>query len=291
MIYKENYDLVFITTHQSNESIYKFLDSIVHNVDFELLVIILSQETKLDIAQYKDLMNINIIDIEKMSLSKARNIGLSFLKDREIDSKFVMFPDDDSVFDNAFFMYFKEFCDSDYSLIMPIYELDSYPKKLYLGRILKEGSMIPIHDHKLIGSPNQLIRYDFNKDILFFDECLGVGAEYGSCEDYDLFIRLNKSGEKFLYTSKLYNYHPKKTDAYNNLSLYKICDRFKKYSSGFCFIIFKYGFYGLIFNYLFRTLAASGYFLLRLDFKLAVAYFIQFFIRIELLISFRKIKF
>lgn len=290
MEYKDKYDLIFITTHQSNLYIYNLLDSIKSVEELKLFVVVLSQGIELDVFNYKSIFDIEVVSVNKMSLSKARNIGLDFLKKNNILANFIMFPDDDTVFDELFFKNFTFLKESEISFIIPIYELMSSPKKLYMGEILDEGTIVKEIDHHLIGSPNQVIRYSKNSDVLYFDEKLGVGALYGSCEDYDLFIRLNRAGEEFLFTSQLYNFHPKKTDIYINMNLAQILKRFKNYSAGFCYIIFKYNLKKFIFMYLFRTLAASGYFLLKLNFKLSYAYLMQFFFRVFLIVKFKKMK-
>ncbi len=287
---KKQYNLVFVTTHQNENYIHNLLNSIKNNANIELLVIVLSQDSDINIVNYQPYFDVHIININKMGLSKARNIGLNFLKENSIKSEFIMFPDDDSSFDDVFFEKLSNIKDADNSFIIPIFEEKSHPKKLYMGEIIDENAVVLETNHSLIGSPNQLIRYNANIDCLFFDEKLGVGAVYGSCEDYDLFIRLVRSGEKFLYTSKLYNFHPKKTDVYKNMSFKQIVKRFKNYSTGFCFVIFKYDLKQFIFMFLFRTFIASIVFFLKLNFKLSLAYLIQFFDRIILIQKFSKIK-
>lgn len=290
MKFKKKYNLVFITTHQSENYIYNLLNSIKNSVNIELLVIVLSQDLSVNIINYESYFDVHAININRMGLSKARNIGLNFLKENSIKSEFIMFPDDDSSFDNDFFENFANIKEADNSFIIPIFEEKSIPKKLYMGKILDENTVILETNHNLIGSPNQLIRYNANIEELFFDEKLGVGAIYGSCEDYDLFIRLVRSGEKFLYTSKLYNFHPKKTYVYKNMSFEQIVKRFKNYSTGFCFVIFKYDLKQFIFMFLLRTFIASIVFFLKLNFKLSLAYLIQFFDRIILIQKFSKNK-
>jgi len=128
--------------------------------------------------------------------------------------------------------------------------------------------------------------YDKFKSQIAFDEKLGVGALYGSSEDVDLFLKLFEMGERFIFTNDIYTYHPKKTSAYNDLALNKIILRFKNYSSGFAYIIFKYKLFLFIPEYLLRTLGAFILFFLKFKFKLSFAYLMQFFIRIQILLMF-----
>lgn len=285
------YDLIMVTTHQDALNIFKLIGSIDNNAEnIKVLLVVVSQKSKIDYLPKNPLVSIVFIQKCKMGLSKARNIALKYLISKNISAEYIMFPDDDSSFDNDFFENFAKIKEADNSFIIPIFEENSIPKKLYMGKILDENTVILETNHSLIGSPNQLIRYKANIEELFFDEKLGVGAIYGSCEDYDLFIRLVRSGEKFLYTSKLYNFHPKKTDVYKNMSFKQIVKRFKNYSSGFCFVIFKYNLKQFILIFLIRTLIASSVFFVRLNFKLSLAYLIQFFDRLLLVYKFNKVK-
>lgn len=284
-------DLIMVTTHQDDLNIFKLIDSIDSNIlNVKVLLIIVSQECEIAYLPKNPLFSIIFIQECRMGLSKARNVALDYLTIKNISAEFIMFPDDDSSFDDIFFQNFKNIKESANSFIIPIFEEYSLPKKLYMGKIRPENAIVTEKEHDLIGSPNQLIRYTPNLEILKFDEKLGVGAIYGSCEDYDLFIRLNRSGEKFLFTSKLYNFHPKKTNVYKNMSFKKIVKRFKNYSSGFCFVIFKYNLKQFILMFLIRTLIASAVFFVRLNFKLSLAYLIQFFDRLLLIYKFNKVK-
>lgn len=280
-----------VTTHQVASNIFKLINGIDnHAENIKILLVVVSQKCKIDYLPKNPLVSIVFIQQCKMGLSKARNIALKYLISKNISAEFIMFPDDDTTFDSIFFQNFKLFLGNDCSYILPILEEHSSTKKLYMGEIKPENTIVTEKNHHLIGSPNQLIRYNPNLEILKFDEKLGVGAVYGSCEDYDLFIRLVRSGEKFLFTSKLYNFHPKKTNVYKNMSFKQIVKRFKNYSSGFCFVIFKYNLKQFILMFLIRTLIASAVFFVRLNFKLSLAYLIQFFDRLLLIYKFNKVK-
>lgn len=280
----ERFDLTMIVTYQNQDHISDFLTSINLNRSIKLFVILLNQETTFRFDQNTFNNKVMTIDMPKSGLSKARNNGIEYLKRNDVKCEYIMFPDDDSTFDDALFLNFTKIKGSGKNFLTPIYIAGS--QKLYLGKPCEEDRQIKENDHSLIGSPNQLINFERNKKDLLFNEQLGAGTPLGSCEDYDLFLRLSRNGEYYHFTNKLYNYHPKKTDAYKGIDLQIILRRFKSYSSGFCFIIFKYQKYGFIPNYLFRTLAASAYFILKLNFKLSTAYLVQFFYRLTLIIMF-----
>ena len=277
-----SYNLIFISTHQDNFHIYKLINSIRPNIkNIKTLLLIVSQECEIDNNSNNELLDIISVESLKISLSKARNIALDYLLQNRISSEYIMFPDDDTSFDQIFFENFSTILNSNKNYITPIYKEGT--KDLYFGRKTKDNKIITPRDHQLIGSPNQIILYDYLKSDIQFDEKLGVGAQYGSSEDFDLYLKLYQKGNQFFFTNKLYNYHPAKVAAYKNVNLNHIVKRFENYSSGFAYIIFKYKLFKLIPEYLFRTFVAFIFFGLKLDFKLSRAYLTQFFIRIKLL--------
>lgn len=279
------YSLVMVTTHRDNFHINKLLDSVSLSTNsFAILLLVISQDSEIVYDNNNPGLSIHFIKSPRLGLSEARNIGLNYLLDNNISSEYIMFPDDDSSFDDIFFVNFVNILGSQKSYITPIYNEGT--KDLYLGKKYRNNGRVGINRYDLIGSPNQIIQYDMYKQYLSFDNDLGVGAKYGSSEDLDLFIRLNSKGASFFYTDNIYSFHPKKTDKYKDVSLGLIVRRFASYSTGFAVLIFKYNLYLFVPAYLFRTFAAFIIFLFKLDFKLSLAYFIQFFIRIKLLLYF-----
>lgn len=274
-----------VTTHQDDLNIYKLIDSIDSNiVNIEVLLIVVSQECTIIYETKNPLLTIVFIQESKTGLSKARNVALNFLSQNTISAEYIMFPDDDSSFDQEFFINFPAILNSNKCFIIPIYNEGT--KDLYFGKRTKENKLIKPMNHQLIGSPNQIILYNLLKKDIVFNEELGVGAKYGSSEDLDLFLNLYLKGNSFVFTNKLYNFHPKKVAAYKNVPLQNIIKRFKNYSSGFASVIFKYKYFKLIPEYLIRTLVAFVVFAIKFNFKLSLAYLVQFFLRIQLLIHF-----
>jgi hypothetical protein len=196
-----------------------------------------------------------------------------------------MFPDDDTTFDKYFFINFQNL-NKNFSYITSIYNNNS--KKLFLGKIMPENKIINENHLFQIGSPNQIILYKQVKN-LFFDEQLGLGAKYGSCEDYDIFIRLLKNGNVFLYTNKLYSFHPSKF-LINKSDFKIIIKKYSSYSKGYIYFIFKYKKYNLIPKFLLRSIGGSFYSLLLLKFKMSFAYFLIFLIRLKQLVHFSFFK-
>ncbi|MGL2988117.1 hypothetical protein ACSVH5_11020 [Flavobacterium sp. RSSA_27] len=273
------------TTHQDDLNVFKLIDSIDSNIEnIEVLLVVVSQECEINYISKNPLLSMVFIQENKMGLSKARNIALKYLLEYNISAEYIMFPDDDSSFDENFFLNFPTVLNTNKCYITPIYNEGS--KDLYFGKQTPNNNIIIPSDHQLIGSPNQIILYDKLKTQIFFNEKLGVGALYGSSEDMDLFIKIFNQGEEFVFTNDIYSYHPKKVAAYKNTEFKKIIKRFESYSSGFAYVIFKYRLFSFIPEYLIRTFGAFIVFLLKFQFKLAFAYFFQFFIRIKILLTF-----
>ncbi len=258
------FDIVFVTTHQDDSEIFNLIKSIdYNNKSTTVLLIVVSQECAISYEPKNINLAIVFLNEKKMGLSRARNIALKYLQANSVSSRYIMFPDDDSSFDNVFFDNFGGKLNSNKCFITPIY--NNGTKELYFGKPTFSGKVITPLNHQLIGSPNQIILYDKYKSQIVFDENLGVGALYGSSEDVDLFLKLFEIGERFIFTNDIYTYHPKKTSAYKDLAFKKIISRFKNYSSGFAYIIFKYKLFVFIPEYLLRTLGAFILFFLNLN--------------------------
>jgi hypothetical protein len=280
-----NFNLIMVTTHQDDVHILKLIDSISDNiVKTNVLLLVVSQECEMNYVSQSPFLSIIFINELKMGLSKARNIALKYLLDNILSAEYIMFPDDDSSFDSVFFDNFSSILGSNKCYITPIYNEGT--NDLYLGRRTPNGQSITPSNHQLIGSPNQIILYDKLSDKIFFNEELGVGALYGSSEDLDVFIKLFNSGEQFTFINNIYSYHPKKVAAYKQATFKKIIIRFKSYSTGFAYVIFKYRLFSLVPEYLARTFGGFVVFLSKLQFRLAVAYFFKFFIRVKILFIF-----
>lgn len=278
-----SFKLVMVTTHQDDLNIFKLIDSIDINIkNIAVLLVVVSQECEINYTSKSPLLSIVFINEIKMGLSKARNVALKYLLDNFISAEYIMFPDDDSSFDAIFFDNFSTILGSNKCYIGPIY--NERTKDLYLGKSLEEGSWINEDKHSSIGSPNQIILYEKFKDHIFFNEQLGVGGKFGSCEDYDNFIRLNRIGATFFYISRIYSFHPAKSTK-NLMSLKDTKKRYKSYSPGFVYIIKKYKKYKFIPIFLLRPLGGSFIKIFELDFKMANVYFSVFFFRMELLIK------
>ncbi len=272
-------DLVMIATLQDDLYIYKLLNSIDDSlINIRLEVILVSQNVKVAFLPKNKFLTITILNEGYMGLSKARNIALRYLYARDIRVEYIMFPDDDSSFDEVFFKNFSNILGSKKNYVSYIYNENS--KSLYLGKQTEDDKKLGIKDYHLVGSPNQIIQYRIMKNKIYFNNQLGVGAKFGSSEDLDLFISISLDGHPYHFIKNLYSYHPSKLDIYSDVDFKKILKRFKSYSSGFAYVVFRYKQYNLLPNYFIRTLLAFLFYLTRFKFKLSLAYLIQLYFRV-----------
>lgn len=239
-MYKQ-YDIIFISTCTSDAYINTYLSSVLNNnntVDI-CIVFLLQNDLRYNEVLKNEKITIHYIYTSTiLSLSRARNICLNYIKQSGIYSRYIMFPDDDTTFDKHFFQNFNKVVSSN-----------------MLIDVMCEGSTIPyvslskfkdrdlVTSHKYAMSVNMIIKSDNVFEIGDFDEQLGVGAKYGAGEDGDYFIRVCKKYGPFVYTNKLWNYHPSADDKYRQISLLKLLRRYKTYGEGVIYLLVKHKMY------------------------------------------------
>ena len=195
----------------------------------EIEIIIVDQNEKgflNDIIEKFDTLNIVYIHSENKGLSLNRNIGL-----KRAIGEIICFSDDDCLF-------YKDTLDNVVDILKDkvvgfcigrIYDrehnkdiIKKWPKKEF-----------PINKFNSYFVNSSITLFVKKEDILYFDENLGVGAKYGSCEDADYIYRLLENKIKGIYTPKIELWHPEVN--YRNIPLCKV----KNYASGFGYFIRK----------------------------------------------------
>lgn len=230
-------DILMIATGQQAVLLDKLIGSIEPGT-VKVHLIVVNQGTSKKF-EGKENLEVSTLNINRpLSLSAARNKGLKFSKKQGLQAIHVMFPDDDTTFDPAFF--------ESYSTLVK-------PEKAYLGRVCAEedGSDYKAYPKQTqlkgtlellpyVASVALIIPQKVVKQVGMFDEKLGAGAEYGSSEDLDYFIRCTKI-TPFSFVKALRNFHPSRFGKYDNLDTEQIKKRFKSYSDGYLFVMFRYG--------------------------------------------------
>lgn len=105
------YNIIFIATFVDDKHINSLLSSIKQSNDtLRVFLLVLCQngyDISIESTPFVQFERIVIPD--KICLSKARNICLDYIRRNGIQSQYVMFPDDDSVFDAFFFNNFRTY--------------------------------------------------------------------------------------------------------------------------------------------------------------------------------------
>jgi len=282
---KEELDIIAVTTGYDEKLLSSLLASIAsHKGPCEIGVILIKQGEAWTNKRYPDLIIKNLHSPEKISLSAARNLGLECLFASNYKPKHVIFPDDDSTFDSSFFRVYQESVSSDKAYLAKILSLEKsedyreYPKQEMSGSL----ELLPY-----VASVSLLIPYPWLKQVGFFDPKLGAGAQYGSSEDLDYFLRASQQGD-FHFLPELYNFHPSRFGKYDRLNGQEIRKRFRTYTDGYLHVYFKHNIDKKLNLFAERALGGAVLSLLKLKFNLAWEYFCLYRYRKERMRSLRK---
>lgn len=283
-INKSSFDLTIIVTSFNEDLINNFFSLLNLNNSIKLLVIFINQDIflkqKINSTYYTQVIEINT---KKIGISEARNIGLDFFFENKICSYHILFCDDDSTFDNYFFDNYKYVIKNNISYLFDVFRYGT--NKLYISNNCKEGDLIKKNNLKAALGVNMLISFDVINKVKFFDINVGPGTLFGAAEDTDYFIRCINVCNFFIYTKRIYNFHPSTDYKYSNTSINNLLRRFINYGNGVVYIFLKHRLYIKAIIICFRSLGGSLYSLLKLDFRLSFIYFVTFFTRIYMMIK------
>ena len=201
---------VIIATCDGHEVIGKTLMSLSDaspgaGVDLEIVVVDQSFDTRTfeAIQKWSDLLNIRYVHALKQGLSHSRNLGLSIAS-----GSIVCFGDDDCTYDSDVFAHVKQVLgEGRYDFVSGgVYD----PISGQLTRYTRFPIETDLDYSKLPGritSISLFVRISGISRDLRFDERLGLGAEFESCEEIDYAVRLLKSGATARYIPSLKVFH------------------------------------------------------------------------------------
>ena len=209
-----------MATYGRNIEVGNFLESILqsdYNKEF-IEIIIVDQNDKINlkpvIEKYTGLLNIIHIKSTKKGLALNRNIGL-----KEVTGDIVAFPDDDCEYlkntlkeVNKYFN--NNYCDLIMGRIVERDDSDSlrkWPKEFI--HITKRNFYTK--------SSSVTVFFKTSTCKVSFNNFLGAGSKYGSCEDADLIYKTIKDKKKVVYNHNIKIYHPH-YDSSHNMSDEKI---------------------------------------------------------------------
>lgn len=208
-----------------------FLTSIIRNdsesIKNKLLEVIVVDQNEdgfglRDIAtKHSDVLNVNYIPSSKKGLSHNRNVGLEL-----VNMGVVAFPDDDCTYYSDTVTKVESFFIKNPKVDVVIGRIFDRSTQKNIIRNWPEKNVIVnrFNFYQLSSSITIFLR---EKEELYFDENLGAGAAFGSCEDPDFLYRLLKQGKTILYTPSIEVWHP--TPDESTISL----DKVSSYSRGF----------------------------------------------------------
>lgn len=211
---------LIMATYGREKEVGEFLSKLKIN-DYpkeKIEVIIVDQNDKINlkpiIKKYENDFKITYIKSNVKGLARNRNIGLS-----KATGDIIAFPDDDCE-------YISD------TLIKVNNYLNTSDSNIVMGRIIeRDGSdslriwkkeNFEVNKSNFYTSCSSVTMF-FKKEntSLLFNENLGAGAKFGSCEDSDILYRNLKANNKVLYKSDIKIYHPH-YDSNENMSREKI---------------------------------------------------------------------
>ena len=201
-----NFSLILATYGRSKE-IDILLDSLMkQTVDintFEILII--DQNDKIDLSKiilkYKEHLHITHIKSKKKGLSYNRNIGLKIAS-----GKHICFPDDDCFYyPDTLKVVLKHFEDNHADVIFGAIRDRSNNENIIRSWPRKDKAVTRYNFFNLYSS----ITIFTKRNNLQFNENLGVGCYFGSCEDSEYTYNLVKGNNKCMYFSDVEVWHPK----------------------------------------------------------------------------------
>lgn len=184
------------------------LERLLLSIDFSICKLYLvSQgcEAKLDFLADFGQADIQIIQSEKTSLSKARNLALEYF---ENSHEFILFPDDDCWYPPNFFSSVRKKFEQDnkiYAVSVSVYDPC---REVYYRKPKKRTTEINFSNVLTVPlSVSVICKFDnFMKNYRFHEE-FGVGARFGSGEETLLYASLLQNGMKIIHDWKIKVFH------------------------------------------------------------------------------------
>lgn len=205
---------LILATCGRKDEVCRFIESVLQSVNVsvdDIEIIVVDQNSpdfnlKREVLKFSELISIKYIHSSKRGLSLSRNLGLNIAS-----GKYLAFPDDDC-------LYYQ---DTIQSIISTLDNELGYD--FIIGRIYDRNTQKNILKYwpardKVLTKWNfyflssSITMFFKNKSVTKFDEQLGLGANYGSCEDPDYILNNLNVGSKGLYTTRISVWHPEVPD-------------------------------------------------------------------------------
>ena len=206
----------------------KLIKSIIQEKELNKQLIIVDQN---DGNELKDFLESNFKSEEKFDLCYLRSEkGLSRARNRGLElagNSIVCFPDDDCEYPEGLLQKINDFFTENPKYQVFISEVRETTKKYKLAFTGIEGER-ELKFNDVFSSCCSISIFHLNRFNVRFDENLGLGAKYKSCEDYDYVVFLMKLKAKVYFSDNYYVLHPDNI----SLSKEKLLEKVKENSKG-----------------------------------------------------------
>jgi glycosyltransferase involved in cell wall biosynthesis len=196
---------LIVTTINSYENLYRLFNSLRHQTlpkkYFEIIFIDQSVSNNLHnlIFTFSDL-SINYLPHKIDTLSKIRNYGISNSK-----GNIIGFPDDDCwYYPETLLNVYNHFNSNTDCISLCGRIFDKNTNTNLVKKWPSKNTIVNSWNFYFLASATTL----FTKNKLYFNEEIGPGTKYGSCEDVDYFFKLMKN-KFFFYNINIIVMHPK----------------------------------------------------------------------------------
>lgn len=272
--------IVFLVTCIDGKNIENLLASISYNnstLNCEIRVLF-QNKLNISIEKYQTVYT-RILPFYTESiipLSRARNV---LLKNIEIQPDiYYMFPDDDSIFDMYFFLFFERYVKMSSLIAVKGVDNDAYflkmPNREYASK----------KDYHYAISVNIVVAGSVLLKVGGFDEELGVGNYYGAGEDNDFFIRCLKY-TNFCFVNNLWNYHPIQKNKID-IPLRNLIQKYKSYGRGVVYMLLKNEMRLMALNIVIRGFLGMLKNFFKFNWRLAYVYWIATKVRLTTFIKY-----
>lgn len=187
----------------------EYIESLSNQEDFdgELELIIVDQNEDDSISEYIATQNVNydirVLKSNKRGLSVSRNIGIKLAKYRNLS-----FPDDDCLYPASTLSkvtsFFKDRPTVDI-VCVDTRDTQTGEKLPYTSKMKGEVKVTQNDIFKAVTSISIFVKN--SKDVVF-DERLGLGAKFSSCEEFDYILQQISLGMSCFFTDKIHVLHP-----------------------------------------------------------------------------------
>lgn len=183
----------------------KFIEGLKNQTykDFELIIVD-QNEGNIVKDLIKDIKSDFITCIKcSPGLSHARNKGMRYAK-----GQILAFPDDDCLYPENMLKDVHNFLKTQISvniLAIDTKDINTLEKLPYTKKVSGE---FRVSKNKIFKTITSISIFCKNCDGLYFDEKLGLGSKYPSCEEFDFVTKALKNGKTCFFSDKICVLHP-----------------------------------------------------------------------------------